>query len=341
MSTVESARGTVEIGFIAARTRSGSPLVMPPSRPPARLVERSTPSGPGFISSWAALPRRRAVSNPSPTSTPLIAWMPMSAPASRESSRSAPLTNEPRPTGRPSTITSTTPPRVSPSFFAASISAIIAASASLSYARTGLSSMASMSVALGAMPAGAAAVPMDTTCEITSTPSGLAQELPGNGADGDAGRGLAGAGAFEHVAGVVEAVLEHAGVIGVTRAGAGERCVAGEVGEFCRVDRVGGHDRLPLGPLGVTDLDRDRATHRPAVPHTADDRDLVGFELHPGAAAVAEAAAGELRGDIVRRHLDAGHHPLEHGDEGGTMGFSGSYPTQHVLNVPMSGVGGW
>ena len=48
MSTVASARGTVEIGFIAARTRSGWPLVMPPSSPPARFVERITPSGPGI-----------------------------------------------------------------------------------------------------------------------------------------------------------------------------------------------------------------------------------------------------------------------------------------------------
>jgi len=56
MSTVASARGTVEIGFMAARTRSGWPLVMPPSSPPARLVERTTPSGPGYISSWARLP---------------------------------------------------------------------------------------------------------------------------------------------------------------------------------------------------------------------------------------------------------------------------------------------
>ena len=45
-SIVSSARGTVEIGFIAARTRSTSPVDMPPSMPPARLVRRCTPSGP-------------------------------------------------------------------------------------------------------------------------------------------------------------------------------------------------------------------------------------------------------------------------------------------------------
>ena len=152
MSTVASARGTVEIGFIAARTRSGWPLVMPPSSPPARLVERTTPSGPGYISSWAWLPRRRAVSKPSPISTPLIAWMPITAAASWLSSRLSPLVNDPSPTGRPSATTSTTPPRVSPSFLAASISAIMACSAALSNARTGLSSIAGRSSARGGGP---------------------------------------------------------------------------------------------------------------------------------------------------------------------------------------------
>ncbi len=153
MSTVASARGTVEIGFIAARTRNGWPLVMPPSRPPARFVERITPSGPGYISSWATLPRRRAVSKPSPISTPLIAWMPITAPASWLSSRLSPLVNEPNPTGNPWTTTSTTPPSVSPSFLAASISAIINFSAALSSnARTGLASMAGRSENCGGGP---------------------------------------------------------------------------------------------------------------------------------------------------------------------------------------------
>ena len=39
-SIVESARGTVDIGFIAARTRIASPVLMPPSVPPLRAVSR-------------------------------------------------------------------------------------------------------------------------------------------------------------------------------------------------------------------------------------------------------------------------------------------------------------
>src|SRR5690606_4914367 len=78
-----SAGGTVEMGFIAARTRRGWPLVMPPSTPPARLVRRVTTPSTRSISSCATEPRRAAVRKPSPISTPLIAWMPMSAAARR------------------------------------------------------------------------------------------------------------------------------------------------------------------------------------------------------------------------------------------------------------------
>ena len=52
-STVRSARGTVAIGFIAARTRSASPVDMPPSVPPDRPDVRRIPSSAVTISSWA------------------------------------------------------------------------------------------------------------------------------------------------------------------------------------------------------------------------------------------------------------------------------------------------
>ena len=54
------------------------------------------------------------------------------APASWLSRRLSPLVNEPSPTGSPWATTSTIPPSVSPSFLAASISAIINFSASSS-----------------------------------------------------------------------------------------------------------------------------------------------------------------------------------------------------------------
>jgi hypothetical protein len=86
-STVPSALTRVDSGFMAARTRSTSPVDMPPSMPPARPVRRrGLDPSPGTISSWAREPGLAAPANPSPTSTPLIAWMLISAAARRASS---------------------------------------------------------------------------------------------------------------------------------------------------------------------------------------------------------------------------------------------------------------
>ena len=62
-----------------------------------------------------------------------------------------------------------------------------------------------------------------------------------------------------------------------------------------RVDRVGRHHRLPLGPFGVADADGHRAAHGQPVTHAAGELDLVLLELHAGAAAVARAGGGPDR----------------------------------------------
>ena len=123
---------------------------------------------------------------------------------------------------------------------------------------------------------------------------GLAEERLGHGAERDPGGGLAGAGPLEHRAGVVEVVLLHADEVGVARARTRQRRVARLLGQQLRVDRVGRHHRLPLGPLAVADLDGDRAAHGEAVPDPADDPHGVLLELHPGTATVAEPATGQL-----------------------------------------------
>ena len=109
--------------------------------------------------------------------------------------------------------------------------------------------------------------------------------------------------------------------------------VAGQRLELDRVDRVGRHHLLPLGPLGVADLDRDRAALGLAVADAADDRDLVLLELHPGAAAVAEAAPGERVGDVGGGHPDVGGQPLEDRDQGGAVGLARGEPTQHAVSL--------
>ncbi len=144
---------------------------MPPSVPPDRPDVRRRPSSVGTISSWASDPGVAASSNPSPTSTPLIAWMPISAPASRESSRRSQWTCEPRPGGRPWTTTSTTPPRVSPSWWAWSIVATICLAVSGSRQRTGSASSRSTSSGSGSTPAGARTPPSSMTWETIRAPT--------------------------------------------------------------------------------------------------------------------------------------------------------------------------
>src|SRR5207247_945237 len=98
-STVRSGAMSVEMGFIATRATRGSPVVMPPSVPPARFVARVSP---GMISSCTSEPLRRAAANPRPSSTPFTAGMDMRAWARRPSSFRSQETWEPRPTGTPS-----------------------------------------------------------------------------------------------------------------------------------------------------------------------------------------------------------------------------------------------
>ena len=170
-STVARARFSDEMGFMAAFTRSGSPVVMPPSRPPARSVIRRTPVAVGTISSCASEPRERACCQPSPISTPLIAWIDMSAVARRASSLRSHCTWLPRPGGTPYASTSTTPPSVSAAFFAASTSATIRALASASRQRSGSASMRAASSGVGRSPGLTATGPSSTTWETISMPS--------------------------------------------------------------------------------------------------------------------------------------------------------------------------
>jgi len=76
----------------------------------------------------------------------------------------------PSPTGRPYASTSTTPPRLSPSLAAASISAIIFSSAALSKQRTDDSSMRARSRGVGRATASLDTEPSAVTCDTISTP---------------------------------------------------------------------------------------------------------------------------------------------------------------------------
>src|SRR5581483_3364112 len=91
----------------------------------------------------------------------------------------------------------------------------------------------------------------------------------------------------------------------------------------------GRHHGLPLGPLAVADPHRDRTALAQAVPHSAEEGDLILLELHPGAAAVAEPAAGERVRDVFGGRAHAGRQSLDDRDERGTVRFACGEPTQH------------
>ena len=165
----------------------------------------------------------------------------------------------------------------------------------------------------------------------------LLEERRGDGAERHPGGGLAGAGALQHRPGLVEAVLLHAGEVGVAGARTGQRGVAGLVGEDFGVHGIGGHDLFPLGPFGVADLDGDGAALGQAVADAAEDRDHVLLEFHPGAAAVAEPAAGQRLADVGAGEFHTGGHAFNYSDQCRAMGFSGSQPTQHTFHPAMSG----
>src|SRR5664279_2910623 len=90
-----------------------------------------------------------------------MAWMPIRAAARRESRRRSPCAWLPSPGGRPQATTSTTPPSVSPAFFVASISAIIARLVSGSRQRTSDLSTVPSSPGCGISPYGLIPQPGD------------------------------------------------------------------------------------------------------------------------------------------------------------------------------------
>ncbi len=309
---------------------------MPPSVPPDRPdVRRRAPSS-ETISSWASDPGVAASSKPSPTSTPLIAWIPISAPARRASSRRSQCTCEPRPGGSPSTTTSTTPPRVSPSLWAWSIRSTISLRGVRVQAAHGIR-VETLEVVGGRDGPGGGAHPTQLDdVGHQPRPGRLLEEGGGDPTERHPGGRLPRRGALEDRTRLVEAVLLHADQVRMSRSWPGERRVAGQGLELHRVHRVGGHHLLPLGPLGVADLDRYRSTLGLAVTNATGDPDLVLLELHPGSPPVAEPSPGQRVRDVGRRHPHVGGHSLENGGQGRPVGLPGGEPAQHGAIVPRS-----
>ncbi len=150
------------------------------------------------------------------------------------------------------------------------------------------------------------------------------EELGGHRSEGHPGGSFPGARPFEDGPRLLEAVLLHAGEVGVPGPGAGEGRVPGKRVEFFGIHRVGGHDALPFGPLGVGDLDRNGPALGAPVPDPPENPHRVQLELHPGTAPVTEPPARQRGLDVGGRHRHPGGKTFKNSDHGRAMGFSGS-----------------
>src|SRR5437879_9273005 len=109
----------------------------------------------------------------------------------------------------------------------------------------------------------------------------LEQQLA-HGPAGDAGDGLAGAGALQDVARVLAVVLEDAREVGVPRAGPRDLAPARLRGD----PGLRGHHVLPVLPVAVPHEHRDGGAERLARPHAGEPLDLLRLDLHARAPAV-------------------------------------------------------
>ncbi len=139
----------------------------------------------------------------------------------------------------------------------------------------------------------------------------LGEQHLGEGAGGDARRGLAGGGAFEHVAQVAAQVLEAAGEIGVAGARGLEAAQLGGAGVDCRGVRR--HHLLPVGVVAVGDPQHQRRAQGDAAAHAAADLGGIALDLHAPAAADAVLAARQVAGE--QREVD--DQPGRQAEQGG------------------------
>ena len=152
----------------------------------------------------------------------------------------------------------------------------------------------------------------------------LGQELLDYGADGHPGRGFAGAGAFEDVAGVGQVVFDGSGEIGVAGAGARNGLVLRRVAGFDR------HGFGPVLPIGVGDDHGDGGADGVALAHSGDNGDAIRLDLHASAAAVTLLPPPEFMIDRIQRDGYAGRESCEGRHEALAVGLPSRFKAKHV-----------
>ena len=306
----------VEIGLIAAWTTSGSPLVIPPSRPPARLVSRYQPAlfrpedlvvclGAGLARDLPRLAERDALHGLDRADAP--------GRAARRASRSTTRATRPRERGRRRGPRTCRPATRSPS--AAGRSRRPSPRRRLDRG----SGRASRRRPRSPRARGRRAPARDTEAiwttwlwTLTPTARGSpARSSPRRPAPRSRARWRARARCGRPGGRTSSAPARSAWP------GRG-RCDS----STSRLDRPGVHPLLPVRVVAVGDQDRDRAAQGAPVADPGADLDRVALDLHPAAAAMAELAARHVAVERLAIELEPGRQALDDRDQPGAVRFA-------------------
>ena len=195
----------------------------------------------------------------------MTAWIPISANASRASSRSAFSAYEPSPGG--------TPVRDDLDDAAERVAVLAGGVGRLAHAVV-------------------AACAADLERPAGDRDPDLGEQGLRDGAGGDVDGGVAGARALERVADVVVAVLEDAGEVGV--AGARQRDGLRALPVRLALGLPRAHPPRPVLVVEVADDERQRRAERARVPEAGEHLDRVGLELLARAPTVPQLAAAQV-----------------------------------------------
>jgi len=138
------------------------------------------------------------------------------------------------------------------------------------------------------------------------------------------------AGALEHIADVVVAVLEHPRQVGVAGSQTGDRLWRVALG-------AGRHLLGPVGVVAILEHERDGAADRQATADAAQDAGFVHLDLLSATPAVAALAAAEVAAQVVGRELQSRWKPFDDDGELGAMRLPGGEPAQHSVGDHRSG----
>ena len=171
-----------------------------------------------------------------------------------------------------------------------------------------------------------ATLPTAMTWLRTSMPSSRRRGF-GERADSNASRRFAGGSALQNVACLRKIVFQRPRQVGVTRAGRRHALMAGGVALAHR-QRL-----LPIFPVSVFQLDRNRRTYRHAVTDAGKNVRGVTLDLHAAAAAIALLPAPEFPVEKCLVHFEPGRQARKESDQSFAVRLSSCEVAQHKCSI--------